>query len=243
MDKLKGERERLYTINSSLSKVETKKYDITMIDVPGHRDFIKNMITGTSQADCAVLVVDSCTGGFEGGISRNGQTREHALLAFTVGVKQMIVVVNQMDWTEPPYSEKRFDEIKCEVSSYLKKIGYNTAAVPFIPMSGLKGYNMIETTDRMPWYKGWSIERKQGNAHGITLIDALDSIIPPIRPTDKPLRISIRDIYSNGNIGTVLVGQVHTGILKPNMIINFAPSNLQAQVKSIEIHHKPVKGK
>ncbi|KAL9700953.1 hypothetical protein quinque_004394 [Culex quinquefasciatus] len=136
LDKLKAERERGITIDIALWKFETAKYYVTIIDAPGHRDFIKNMITGTSQADCAVLIVAAGTGEFEAGISKNGQTREHALLAFTLGVKQLIVGVNKMDSTEPPYNEGRFEEIKKEVSSYIKKIGYNPAAVAFSIKSG-----------------------------------------------------------------------------------------------------------
>ena len=238
LDKLKAERERGITIDISLWKFETAKYYVTIIDAPGHRDFIKNMITGTSQADCAVLVVAAGTGEFEAGISKNGQTREHALLAYTLGVKQMIVAVNKMDTTEPPYSEKRFGEIKDEVSAYIKKIGYAAQGVPFVPISGWHGDNMIEPTEKMPWYKGWSIERKEGNASGKTLLEALDSVVPPARPTDKPLRLPLQDVYKIGGIGTVPVGRVETGILKPNMVVSFAPSNLQTEVKSIEMHHE-----
>ncbi|KAL0166356.1 hypothetical protein M9458_038200, partial [Cirrhinus mrigala] len=137
LDKLKAERERGITIDISLWKFETSKYYVTIIDAPGHRDFIKNMITGTSQADCAVLI-------FEAGISKNGQTREHALLAYTLGVKQLIVGVNKMDSTEPPYSQKRYEEITKEVSAYIKKIGYNPTTVAFVPISGWHGDNMLE---------------------------------------------------------------------------------------------------
>uniref|UniRef100_A0ACB8F6I8 Elongation factor 1-alpha 2 n=1 Tax=Sphaerodactylus townsendi TaxID=933632 RepID=A0ACB8F6I8_9SAUR len=166
LDKLKAERERGITIDISLWKFETTKYYITIIDAPGHRDFIKNMITGTSQgsgtmqglinqvfllrplphlqADCAVLIVAAGVGEFEAGISKNGQTREHALLAYTLGVKQLIVGINKMDSTEPPYSEKRYDEIVKEVSAYIKKIGYNPSTVPFVPISGWHGDNMLE---------------------------------------------------------------------------------------------------
>ncbi|CAF0790006.1 unnamed protein product [Adineta ricciae] len=238
LDKLKAERERGITIDISLWKFETAKYYVTIIDAPGHRDFIKNMITGTSQADCAVLVVAAGTGEFEAGISKNGQTREHALLAYTLGVKQMIVAVNKMDTTEPPYSEKRFDEIKTEVSNYIKKIGYASQGVAFVPISGWHGDNMIEPTEKMPWYKGWSVERKEGNASGKTLLEALDAVIPPSRPTDKPLRLPLQDVYKIGGIGTVPVGRVETGVLKPNMVVSFAPSNLQTEVKSIEMHHE-----
>merc|ERR1712178_296219 len=136
LDKLKAERERGITIDIALWKFETPNRDVTVIDAPGHRDFIKNMITGTSQADCAVLVVASGTGEFEAGISKNGQTREHALLAYTLGVKQMIVATNKIDITEPPYSETRFLEIKKEIESYIKKIGYQPKQVPFVPISG-----------------------------------------------------------------------------------------------------------
>merc|ERR1712213_216978 len=155
----------------------------------GHRDFIKNMITGTSQADCGVLIIASGTGEFEAGISKNGQTREHALLAYTLGVKQLIVAVNKMDSTEPPYSQARFEEIQKEVSGFIKKVGYNPAAVAFVPISGWHGDNMIEASTNMAWYKGWNVERKEGKANGMTLLEALDSIIPPSRPTDKPLRL------------------------------------------------------
>ncbi|CAF4321002.1 unnamed protein product, partial [Adineta steineri] len=223
LDKLKAERERGITIDISLWKFETAKYYVTIIDAPGHRDFIKNMVTGTSQADCAVLVVAAGTGEFEAGISENGQTREHALLAYTLGVKQMIVAVNKMDMTEPPYSEQRFDEIKTKVSAFIKKIGYNPATVAFVPISGLHGDNMVEPSEKMPWYKGWTIERKEGNASGKTLLEALDAIYPPSRPTEKPLRLPLQDIYKIGGIGTVPVGRVETGILKPNMVVNFAP--------------------
>lgn len=238
LDKLKAERERGITIDIALWKFETEKYFITVIDAPGHRDFIKNMITGTSQADCAVLVVAAGTGEFEAGISKNGQTREHALLAYTLGVKQLIVAVNKMDSTEPPYSETRFQEITKEVSAYVKKVGYNPKAVAFVPISGWHGDNMIEESKNMSWFKGWSVERKQGNASGKTLFNALDSILPPERPTDKPLRLPLQDVYKIGGIGTVPVGRVETGILKPGMVVTFAPVNLSTEVKSVEMHHQ-----
>merc|ERR1712100_334100 len=135
MDKLQAERERGITIDIALWKFETPKFYVTIIDAPGHRDFIKNMITGTSQADCGVLIIAAGTGEFEAGISKNGQTREHALLAYTLGVKQLIVGVNKMDSTKPPYSQKRFEEISGEVSNYVKKVGYNPKAVAFVPIS------------------------------------------------------------------------------------------------------------
>ncbi|VAH89754.1 unnamed protein product [Triticum turgidum subsp. durum] len=178
LDKLKAERERGITIDIALWKFETTKYYCTVIDAPGHRDFIKNMITGTSQADCAVLIIDSTTGGFEAGISKDGQTREHALLAFTLGVKQMICCCNKMDATTPKYSKARYEEIVKEVSSYLKKVGY------------------------------------------------------------KPLRLPLQDVYKIGGIGTVPVGRVETGVIKPGMVVTFGPSGLTTEVKSVEMHHE-----
>jgi len=238
LDKLKAERERGITIDIALWKFETGKYYVTIIDAPGHRDFIKNMITGTSQADCGVLIIASGTGEFEAGISKNGQTREHALLAYTLGVKQLIVGVNKMDSTEPPYSQARFEEIQKEVQGFIKKVGYNPAAVPFVPISGWHGDNMLETSKNMSWYKGWKIERKEGNASGTTLLDALDAIIPPTRPTDKPLRLPLQDVYKIGGIGTVPVGRVETGIIKPGIVVTFAPVGLTTEVKSVEMHHE-----
>merc|ERR1712209_277089 len=243
LDKLKAERERGITIDIALWKFETPKYYVTIIDAPGHRDFIKNMITGTSQADCAVLIVAAGTGEFEAGISKNGQTREHALLAFTLGVKQLIVAVNKMDSTEPKYSEARFNEIKGEVEKYIKKVGYNPKAVAFVPISGWHGDNMLEQSTNMSWFKGWEIERrnnekKDEKVNGFTLHAALDSILPPTRPTDKALRLPLQDVYKIGGIGTVPVGRIETGILKPAMVVTFAPPMVTTEVKSVEMHHE-----
>jgi len=238
LDKLKAERERGITIDIALWKFETPKFYITIIDAPGHRDFIKNMITGTSQADCGILIIASGVGEFEAGISKNGQTREHALLAYTLGVKQLIVACNKMDSTEPPYSQARFEEISKEVSGFIKKVGYNPASVPFVPISGWHGDNMLATSPNMGWYKGWTVERKEGKASGTTLLEALDSIIPPARPTDKPLRLPLQDVYKIGGIGTVPVGRVETGIIKPGMVVTFAPVQLTTEVKSVEMHHE-----
>jgi elongation factor 1-alpha len=226
LDKLKAERERGITIDIALWKFETSKYNFTIIDAPGHRDFIKNMITGTSQADVAILIVASGQGEFEAGISSNGQTREHALLAYTLGVKQMIVCVNKMDDKSVNYSETRFTEITTEVSNYLKKIGYNPKLIPFIPISGWNGDNMLEKSPHMPWWKG------------PTLLEALDAIKEPKRPVDKPLRIPLQDVYKIGGIGTVPVGRVETGIVKPGQVVTFAPAMITTEVKSIEMHHE-----
>jgi elongation factor 1-alpha len=226
LDKLKAERERGITIDIALWKFESNKYILTIIYAPGHRDFIKNMITGNSQADVAMLVVSSGRGEFETGISETGQTREHALLAFTLGVKQMIVAVNKMDNDTVNWSQERYNEIKDEVSGYLKRIGYNPEGIPFIPISGWLGDNMLEKSDNLSWYSG------------PTLFEALDLVTPPKRPVEKPLRIPLQDVYKIGGIGTVPVGRVETGVLTPGMSVVFAPAGVTTEVKSIEMHHE-----
>jgi len=238
LDKLKAERERGITIDIALWKFETNKFYVTVIDAPGHRDFIKNMITGTSQADCAVLIVAAGTGEFEAGISKNGQTREHVLLCFTLGVKQLICAVNKMDSTEPKYSEARFTEITKEVRAYVKKVGYNPDAVPMVPISGFHGDNMLEKSANMDWWKTQKIDTKGSKFNYETLFDALDNINPPQRPTDKALRLPLQDVYKIGGIGTVPVGRVETGIIKPGMVVNFAPNGPTTEVKSVEMHHE-----
>ena len=226
LDNLKAERERGITIDIALWKFESPKFYFTVIDAPGHRDFIKNMITGTSQADIAILVIDSSVGGFEAGISKDGQTREHALLAFTLGVKQMIVACNKMDDLSCKYGEGRYKEIKAEVATYLKKVGYKPMKIPFVPISGWMGDNMIDKSTNMPWYKG------------PYLLEALDTANPPKRPSDQPLRLPLQDVYKIGGIGTVPVGRVETGIIKPGMVCTFAPVQITTEVKSVEMHHE-----
>jgi elongation factor 1-alpha len=226
LDKLKAERERGITIDIALWKFETKKYYFTIIDAPGHRDFIKNMITGTSQADVAILIIASGQGEFEAGYAKNGQTREHALLAFTLGVKQMICCINKMDDKSVNWDQKRYNEIKDELTKFLGKVGYKTDTIPFVPISGWFGDNMLEKSPNLPWYKG------------PTMIEALDAIIPPKRPSEKPLRLPLQDVYKIGGIGTVPVGRVETGILKPGMTVVFAPVGITTEVKSVEMHHE-----
>ncbi|KAM8728500.1 LOW QUALITY PROTEIN: elongation factor 1-alpha-like [Acanthopagrus schlegelii] len=229
LDKLKVECKRGITIitNIKLRKFETEKYYITIIDAPGHHDFIKNMITGTSQADCTFLVVAAGTGEFEVGISKTSQTREHALLANTLDVRQ---AVNTMDTAS--YSEAHFNKVVKEIS-YLKKVGYSPSSVAFIPISGFHRDNMLEPSDNTPWFKRWTIKRKEGNVSGKTQYEALDSILSPNRPS-KPLRVKIAGDYIHC-IRTVPVGRVETGILKPGMVVTFAPPNL---VKTVEMHHE-----
>ena len=228
LDKLKAERERGITIDIALWKFESEKSVFTIIDAPGHRDFIKNMITGTSQADVAILMIASPSGEFEAGWSKEGQTREHALLAFTMGVKKMICCCNKMDAKGADYKEERYNEIKAEVSTYLKQVGYKIDEVPFIPISGWNGDNMLELSPNMPWYKG------------PYLLQALDAIKPPKRPVLKPLRLPLQDVYKISGIGTVPVGRVETGIIKPGMTICFGPLGTTTECKSVEMHHESV---
>lgn len=223
LDKLKAERERGITIDIALWKFSTKHFNFTIIDAPGHRDFIKNMITGTSQADVAILVVSAGTGEFEAGIGKDGQTREHALLAYTMGIKQIIIAVNKMDTVD--WSQERFEDIKKEVTLYLKKVGFQEKNINAIPYSGFKGDNLIEKSENLEWFKG------------DTLIEALDKITPPERFSDKPLRLPLQDVYKITGIGTVPVGRVETGILKPNTPVIFAPGNIAAECKTVEMHH------
>jgi len=226
LDKLKAERERGITIDIALWKFETKKYYFTIIDAPGHRDFIKNMITGTSQADCAILMIASPPGEFEAGYSKTGSTKEHAMLAFTLGVKQMIVGMNKMDDAQVNWNQSRYDEIKTELTKYLKNIGFKTDAIPFIPLSGWTGENLIDRCEKAKWYTG------------PTLVEALDNIVPPTRPTALALRLPLQDVYKIGGIGTVPVGRVETGVIKPGMTILFAPTMVSGECKSVEMHHE-----
>jgi elongation factor 1-alpha len=171
-------------------------------------------------------MIASGTGEFEAGYAKTGQTREHALLAFTLGVKQMICCINKMDDKSVNYSEARYNEIRDEVSKFLAKVGYKAEKIPFIPISGWNGDNMLERSSNMPWYKG------------PIMIEALDAIVPPKRPSDKPLRLPLQDVYKIGGIGTVPVGRVETGVLKPGMVVVFAPAGLSTEVKSVEMHHE-----
>jgi len=219
MDRVKEERERGLTIDIAHKRFDTDKYYFTIIDAPGHRDFVKNMITGTSQADGAVLVVGAAEG-------VQTQTREHVWLARTLGVGQLIVVINKMDATKPEYNEARFNEVKNDVIALLKPIGYKPDTTLIIPISSYKGENITKPSTKMPWYKGPA------------LVPALDTLNVPPKPTEKPLRIPVQDVYSITGVGTVPVGRIETGILKPNVKIIFEPADKVGEVKSIEMHHE-----
>ncbi|MCG2869351.1 MAG: translation elongation factor EF-1 subunit alpha [Vulcanisaeta sp.] len=222
-DRLREERERGVTIEAMHVGFETPKYFITIIDLPGHRDFVKNMIVGASQADAALLVVSARPGEFEAGIGPQGQTREHLFLAATLGIRQIIVAVNKMDVVN--YDQKRYEQIKAEVSKLLKLLGYDPSKVPFIPVSALKGDNIKDKSPNMPWY------------NGPTILEALDMLQPPPRPVDKPLRLPIQDVYTITGAGTVVVGRVETGVLKVGDRVVIMPPAKVGDVRSIETHH------
>ncbi|AEK72129.1 elongation factor 1-alpha [Thermococcus sp. 4557] len=221
MDRLKEERERGITIDVAHTKFETPHRYITIIDAPGHRDFVKNMITGASQADAAVLVVAVTDGVMP-------QTKEHAFLAKTLGINHVIVSINKMDMVN--YDEKKFKQVAEQVKKLLMMLGYKNVQV--IPTSAWEGDNIVKKSDKMPWY------------NGPTLFEALDQIPEPPKPTDKPLRIPIQDVYSIKGVGTVPVGRVETGVLKVGDVVIFEPAStifhkaIQGEVKSIEMHHE-----
>ncbi len=225
LDKLKEERERGLTIDLAYQNFETKSVYYTIIDAPGHRDFIKNMITGASQADVAMLVVSAKKGEFEVGVGTGGQTREHAYLSKTLGVSQMIVSINKMDDATVKYSKERYEECRKELEELLTTVGYDVSKINFIPTSGWAGDNLTEKSSNTPWYEGPNV------------IEVLDKFEAPPKPLDKPMRMPVQDVYSITGVGTVPVGRVETGILKEGEEIIFMPSNKKGEVKSIEMHH------
>ncbi len=221
MDGLKEERERGITIDVAHKEFYTPNYYFTVIDAPGHRDFVKNMITGTSQADAAVLNVAANDG-------VNAQTKEHAFLARVLGVQELIVNVNKMDISGVDWSQDKYNSVVAEVTGLLKMAGFKTDDIPFIPCSAFDGDNVYNRSDKSPWY------------NGPTLFEAIDAIKMPPKPTDMPLRLPIQDVYKISGIGTVPVGKIETGVLHAGKTVVFNPSQQSAEVKSIEMHHTNV---
>ena len=217
MDSLKEERERGITIDIAHKKFETPKFNFTVVDCPGHRDFVKNMITGASQADAAIIVVSGTEGPME-------QTKEHVFLAKTLGINQIIVAINKMDAVK--YSQEKYNEAKDKMTKLIMSVGYKPSATPFIPISAFCGDNIKVPSANMPWYTGKP------------LITALDDFVMPSMPTDKPLRLPIQDVYTISGVGTVPVGRVETGIMKKGMKVSFMPANVFGEIKSIEMHHE-----
>jgi len=221
MDNLKEERERGVTIDLAHKKFETDKYYFTIIDAPGHKDFIKNMITGASQADAAVLVVS-------GNDSVQAQTKEHVFLSRTLGVNQLIVAVNKMDMVK--YDQKKFDAVKNDVTTLLKSVGYKPEEVPFVPIASLVGDNVCKKSENMSWYTGK------------TLLESIDDLKEPEKPTKLPLRLPIQDVYNITGIGVVPVGRIETGVMKIGDKVTVMPGRegkgVSGEVKTIEMHHE-----
>ncbi|MEM3247817.1 MAG: translation elongation factor EF-1 subunit alpha [Candidatus Micrarchaeaceae archaeon] len=217
MDQLKEERERGITIDIAHREFQTPKYYFTIIDAPGHRDFVKNMITGASQADAAVLVI-SCPDGVQ------AQTREHAFLAKVLGINQLIVGINKMDKVN--YERSKYEDVKQSIANLLKTVGYDISTIQFVPYSAMEGENVSQKSAKMSWYTG------------PTLLEALDTLKVPEKPINKPLRLPIQDVYSIQGFGTVPVGRVETGVMKPGDQIIIMPGGFKTDVKSIEMHHQ-----
>ncbi|MGB9708209.1 MAG: translation elongation factor EF-1 subunit alpha [Candidatus Pacearchaeota archaeon] len=221
MDRLKEERERGLTIDLSYQKIITKKFQVTIIDAPGHRDFVKNMITGTSQADAAILTVAAQHGVM-------AQTKEHLWLCRTMGVEQLAVLVNQMDTVN--YSQEKFNKVKEDVTALLKTVGYKPDKVQFIAASAFVGDNITKRSDKMPWY------------NGPTLLEMFDLFEMPKKPVDLPLRMAIQDVYTITGVGTVPVGKIETGKIRPNDKVIILPAKsgkgITGEVKTIEMHHE-----
>jgi len=219
MDQLKEERERGVTIDIAHRDFNTPKYYFTIIDAPGHKDFVKNMITGASQADAAVLVCSAKEG-------VQAQTIEHAFLLKVLGVQQFIIAINKMDAVN--YDHQAYEKAKMDLIAKIKPMGYPVDKMQFIPTSAYMGDNVAKKSDKMPWYSG------------PTLVEAFDLLIEPKKPTDKPLRLPIQEVFTITGQGTVPVGRVESGILKPNMTVVIMPENVTGEVKSIEMHHQPL---
>ena len=218
MDNIKDERERGITIDLAFQKFESSKFFFTLIDAPGHRDFIKNMITGASEADAAILVLSAKEGETDTAIAAGGQAREHAFLLKTLGVSQIIVAINKMDAVE--YSEDAYNTAREKGEKLVKSVGYRLDEVPFIPLSGWKGDNLVKRSGNMDWYKGK------------TLLEAFDDFKISKKPVGKPLRVPIQDVYTITGAGTVPVGKVETGVMKTGDKIIIMPSGALGEIKS-----------
>ena len=224
MDNLKEERERGLTIDVAHRRFDTKNFYFTIVDCPGHRDFIKNMITGASQADAAVLVVDVKDRSENGELMP--QTKEHAILSWTLGINQLIVGINKMDVVN--YDKAKYEGAKDLVSTMLKRLGFKLDAITFLPISGFKGDNVAARGDKLSWFDG------------ATLLETLDKLKLPDKPTKLPLRIPVQDVYTITGVGTVPVGRVETGTIKRGDKVVFNPEGNAGEVKSIEMHHEEI---
>ena len=226
MDNLKEEQERGVTIDLAHKRFDTDKYYFTIIDAPGHRDFIKNMITGASQADAAVLVVAANDG-------VNAQTIEHLKLSKIFGVGQMLVAVNKMDISGVDFSEARYTAVVEDVKKHAAQAGWKADLLRFIPIASLPGDNIVKKSEKLSWWTG------------DTLLQAIDRFDVPQKPTELPLRLPIQDVYNITGIGVVPVGRVETGIMKIGDKVTVVPGRegkgITGECKTIEMHHEQVK--
>jgi elongation factor 1-alpha len=250
MDNQEEERRRGITIKCTTKEFFTPTKHYTIIDAPGHKDFLKNMVSGASQADVAIVLVPA-DGGFATAVSKeNGQSRQHALILFQLGIKQLIVGVNKMDSAK--YSEEKFNEVRDEARNFLRKVGWSKKFVeqscPIIPYSGFQGENLTKTTDKMPWWKGADVVTRSGQkVNVVTMVEALEKYVEiPKRVTDKPMRVPISGVFNKKGTGDILTGRVEQGICTPGSEVVFIPTHTQAnscngKIFSIEMHHKSVK--
>jgi elongation factor 1-alpha len=257
LDRQKEERERGVTISCTTKEFFTPTKHYTVIDAPGHRDFIKNMITGASQADVALLMVPA-DGNFTAAIAKGnhkagevqGQTRQHAVLINLLGVKQVIVGVNKMDCDVAMYGEPRFKEIRDEMRDLLIKGGWKKDVVekevPILPISGWIGDNLIKKSEKMAWWTGVDVQVEKETLHVDTLLDCLDKMVrTPARPTDKAMRTPISGVFKIKGVGDVLTGRVEQGTVKPGEEVVFLPTHTTStpctgKVFTVEMHHKSV---
>ena len=258
MDKTKEERARGITIICTTKEFFTPNYHYTIIDAPGHRDFIKNMLSGAAQADIAILMVPG-DGNFTTSLAKGdhktgevkGQTREHARLINLLGVKQLIVAINKMDSDVAGYKQERYNEIRDEVKQVLVRVGWNKKfvdeSVPIIPISGWVGDNLFKKSDKMTWWNGQKVKATDGSEITVTTLhDCLNEYAKyPQRPADKPLRMPVSGVHNIRGVGDVITGKIEQGSVKPGAEVIFLPSHTAAntcagKVFSIEMHHKSI---
>uniref|UniRef100_H3BYM5 HBS1-like protein n=1 Tax=Tetraodon nigroviridis TaxID=99883 RepID=H3BYM5_TETNG len=229
LDETGEERDRGVTMDVGMTKFETTSKVVTLMDAPGHRDFIPNMITGAAQADVALLVVDASRGEFEAGFEAGGQTREHALLVRSLGVTQLAVAINKMDQVN--WQQERFQDITSKLGHFLKQAGFKESDVFYIPTSGLSGENLAtrsSVSQLTSWYSGPS------------LLEQIDAFKPPQRSTDKPFRLCVSDVFKDQGSGFCVTGKIEAGFVQTGDRILAMPPNETCTVKGITLHDEPL---
>uniref|UniRef100_A0A672FRA7 HBS1-like protein n=1 Tax=Salarias fasciatus TaxID=181472 RepID=A0A672FRA7_SALFA len=229
LDETGEERDRGVTMDVGMTKFETNSKVVTLMDAPGHRDFIPNMITGAAQADVAVLVVDASRGEFEAGFEAGGQTREHALLVRSLGVTQLAVAVNKMDQVN--WQQERFQEITSKLGHFLKQAGFKESDVFYVPTSGLSGENLATRSTAAQltsWYSG------------LSLLEQIDAFKPPQRSVDKPFRLCVSDVFKDQGSGFCVTGKIEAGYIQTGEKMLAMPPNETCTVKGICLHDEPL---